>query len=1343
MNNPFPGPQPYRASDRERFFGRSDVAYKLQGSILANRCVTVYGPSGAGKSSLLQASVFPSLAERHDARVARVDAWPEGEDPTRWLATTLFDAVGFVELPPDTPPRDVVLATAKAAARASSRLLVIYLDQLEQLLYVGRTTQETQPLFDCVEALVDLPLRNIRVVLSLREDYLGRFRDRSRDLRRITDNGFRVGPLDVTALSEAVLLAAAAGEPPQAWDADEIRSLMLQVRVPGQDATEEAEAQSAYAQIICRALFQERALGKTVDVREAEPILRGYLASTLAELGELRDEAQKLLEDHLVGADGSRTLRTETELGKLVGEAVIPTILRQLEAAAILRAEEHHGSRYFEIGHDWLAAWVVEQRKQREQLAEQKRLEEEQARRLAEARTQQRRLKRIAAVALGIAALVAAAAVVAIIARSQAITAQREAEVARRSAEAAEKKAAEERDEANDLRVMAGYRAEENAGNTASAMKLLATVKKPEHRDDWIAEANRALQTNALFVTLRGHRGALRAAHFSPDGKRLLTASDDHTARLWNADGTGEPLVLGEHRGAVTAAVFSPKESPEGQRILTISADGTARSWLAQGDAATSILLGAAPDGGATAEVTCGAFSPDGQRVALASLVTEPVDPKAPGDKAKKKVRVRIYAATDGALLGEHGEHRGRVRELVFLDETHLMSVADDGEALVWDSAKKGRAAKVPGHEKAVLFVAVNREKSLLVTTYADGKARVFGLGAGARLKPRATLEGHTREVLHAAISADGKFVATASADRTARVWNIDKPITKGAEVVLSKHDGPVTFVSFRSTDPRLVATASSDQRGRIFSVDAPDEPHILAGHAAPVQSIEWNPEGNRLVTAALDERRGAAADHAARIWNTDAEGRAPRRLRSSPSTGASSKRVLRVAAFAEGREILAAAFDDGTVELREARGDGATITFALPKSGRSGVVTAAVPSPDGERVAIATLDVESGARALYVYSRSEPKKPLDSREAPAAIRQLAWSRAGDRLAAALEDGTAIVVRVGSDAPPVVHRGHTRWLTSVAFDPAGKKLVTTSLDKTALVFDVEGKGEPIARFEHPDAVNAATFDPTGRRLATTCADGAFRIFELGSANKKGWTPFAEGRNAQRLTWSADGTRIAASEDHGGIWVLSRTASPEEHYATSPLHLGHAAAALSFVDGGHRLVAVDQDQTYAWELDIRRLTSEISRGNRDCLDVVSRGVYLNETSVIAEKAYHDCEIEHRRAPPSKRDEPIDTTAPVVARVLVFPGGAEIEVNGAPAALHDGFLELRGKPGETKKVRVIDGALSTEAEVTIDASGAKPPIIVLDIHRAAGGSNEANAVGKPGEFDFDAIVPKAFQ
>jgi WD40 repeat protein len=71
--------------------------------------------------------------------------------------------------------------------------------------------------------------------------------------------------------------------------------------------------------------------------------------------------------------------------------------------------------------------------------------------------------------------------------------------------------------------------------------------------------------------TAEGHTGEVNSAIFAPDGGRILTGSDDRTARLWDLD--GKPLAtLQGHTGPVESTVFSP----DGGRILTASADGMA-----------------------------------------------------------------------------------------------------------------------------------------------------------------------------------------------------------------------------------------------------------------------------------------------------------------------------------------------------------------------------------------------------------------------------------------------------------------------------------------------------------------------------------------------------------------------------------------------------------------------------------------------------------------------------------------------------------------------------------------------------------------------------------------------
>ena len=81
-----------------------------------------------------------------------------------------------------------------------------------------------------------------------------------------------------------------------------------------------------------------------------------------------------------------------------------------------------------------------------------------------------------------------------------------------------------------------------------------------------------------LHVTLLGHTGTIIVSAFSPDGKRVVTASSDQTARLWDAESGKEIAHLKAHTDIVNAASFSP----DGERVVTASDDQTARLWDAQ-----------------------------------------------------------------------------------------------------------------------------------------------------------------------------------------------------------------------------------------------------------------------------------------------------------------------------------------------------------------------------------------------------------------------------------------------------------------------------------------------------------------------------------------------------------------------------------------------------------------------------------------------------------------------------------------------------------------------------------------------------------------------------------------
>jgi WD40 repeat protein len=79
------------------------------------------------------------------------------------------------------------------------------------------------------------------------------------------------------------------------------------------------------------------------------------------------------------------------------------------------------------------------------------------------------------------------------------------------------------------------------------------------------------------------HKESVTAVAWSPDGRRVATASYDETARVWDAGSGAAVTAPMEHQGRVSAVAWSP----DGRRVATASADGTARIWDVSWDTGT------------------------------------------------------------------------------------------------------------------------------------------------------------------------------------------------------------------------------------------------------------------------------------------------------------------------------------------------------------------------------------------------------------------------------------------------------------------------------------------------------------------------------------------------------------------------------------------------------------------------------------------------------------------------------------------------------------------------------------------------------------------------------------
>jgi hypothetical protein len=115
--------------------------------------------------------------------------------------------------------------------------------------------------------------------------------------------------------------------------------------------------------------------------------------------------------------------------------------------------------------------------------------------------------------------------------------------------------------------------------------------------------------SDVSLTVLEGHAGYVRSAAFSPDGKQIVTASGDNTARIWDASTWRMLVELKGHSSILRSAVFSP----DGKRVVTASWDKSARIWDAKTGGMLVELKGHAD------RVESAIFSLDGKRVVTAS----------------------------------------------------------------------------------------------------------------------------------------------------------------------------------------------------------------------------------------------------------------------------------------------------------------------------------------------------------------------------------------------------------------------------------------------------------------------------------------------------------------------------------------------------------------------------------------------------------------------------------------------------------------------------------------------------------------------------------------------------
>lgn len=258
---------------------------------------------------------------------------------------------------------------------------------------------------------------------------------------------------------------------------------------------------------------------------------------------------------------------------------------------------------------------------------------------------------------------------------------------------------------------------------------------------------------------------APRALAYSPDGRRLALAMDDHTVEIRDRD-TGRPLqILRGHTGPVNCLAYSP----DGKTLATGSSDRTVKLWDAAGSLKATLK-------GHLNWVFALAFAPDGRTLASGGY-----------DRI-----VRIWNVGTGKQVAVLKGHDAAVRAVAFAPNgATVASASSDRSVRLWDVASRQVRALLTGHDDAVRAVAFSGDGQTVASASDDGTARLWDARTGLL---RATLTGHTGEVTSLAIAPWGRVLVTGGMDRTTRLWNAvyGTPIAK-----LPGHRDGVIAVAF------------------------------------------------------------------------------------------------------------------------------------------------------------------------------------------------------------------------------------------------------------------------------------------------------------------------------------------------------------------------------------------------------------------------------------------------------------------------------------------------------------------------------------------------------------------
>jgi tetratricopeptide (TPR) repeat protein len=375
-SQPYVGLRAFRMDESGLFFGRAKESLDIARLWRANKLTVLYGSSGVGKTSLLQAGVIPTLDSN------RFDIWPVGRirpglaTPITMVPDNLYTfallSSWTSQEQASTLSHMTILGFLRKQAERNDRYgdpmpILVAIDQFEELFSAAPQRQGLLRPFIAELADALQKHQELRLLISLREDYLAAVLPYEHILAGQSRTRARLLPFDQTAALEAIqkplIGTGRAFEPGAAEDlVADLRTIKFTNALGEESAVTVDSIEPVQVQVVCSALWNSLPPNTPVitsaHVREhvdVDRFLANFCGRALGAVAREHDIAaariRSWLQQTFITELGTRGTAYEG-IGQTAG--MPNAVVSALEDVHILKAELRSGSRWYELQHDRL-----------------------------------------------------------------------------------------------------------------------------------------------------------------------------------------------------------------------------------------------------------------------------------------------------------------------------------------------------------------------------------------------------------------------------------------------------------------------------------------------------------------------------------------------------------------------------------------------------------------------------------------------------------------------------------------------------------------------------------------------------------------------------------------------------------------------------------------------------------------------------------------------------------------------------------------------------------------------------------------------------------------------------